>query len=204
LTVENKKDVIEYPIDEQLDISGWDLKKALHLFRKSNPPLFEWLLSPVVYSEPFCIPARMRELAKTYYSPSACIYHYLHMADGNYRQYLMGDYVWTKKYLYVLRPILAIKWIESGYGIAPTGFEMLLERVITSEQLKAAIQNLVDSKREGNELDHSPRNYMISNFIECEMERLKKRALRYENNPAPYSVLDQIFQDGLQEVWQKL
>ena len=51
LSVEEKRDVIEVPINEQLDINGWDLRKALQLFRKSNPPLMEGLGSPIVYLE---------------------------------------------------------------------------------------------------------------------------------------------------------
>jgi predicted nucleotidyltransferase len=42
-------DTIEQPIDGLLDISGWDLRKALQLLRKSNPPLLEWFQSPIVY-----------------------------------------------------------------------------------------------------------------------------------------------------------
>ena len=122
LSIAEKRDVIERPLTDQLDINGWDLRKALELFRKSNPPLLEWLDSPSIYQEKFTVAAQMRELAKTYYSPSACIYHYLHMAQGNVREYLKGDRVWVKKYFYVLRPILAIKWIEQGYGVAPTSF----------------------------------------------------------------------------------
>jgi len=35
------------------------------------------------------------------------------MARGNYRQYLAGEQVRLKKYLYVLRPLLAAKWIAA-------------------------------------------------------------------------------------------
>ncbi len=49
LSVEDRRDVIEQPIAEDLDVSGWELRKALRLLRKSNPPLLEWLKSPVVY-----------------------------------------------------------------------------------------------------------------------------------------------------------
>ena len=53
LSVDVKRDVIERPLQGGLDISGWDLKKALQLFRKSNPPLLEWLGSPIVYLEQY-------------------------------------------------------------------------------------------------------------------------------------------------------
>ena len=129
LSIVEKRDVIERPLQDQLDINGWDLKKALVLFRKSNPPLLEWLNSPIVYHEKYTIASQLRELSKTYYSPSACVHHYLHMAQGNVREYLKGERVWLKKYFYVLRPLLAIKWIEEGHGIAPTSFEALIERI---------------------------------------------------------------------------
>jgi len=103
----------------------------LRLFRKSNPPLFEWLGSPVIYREKTDLAARLRELAQTSYSPLACIHHYLHMAQGNFREYLKGSGYARKKYFYVLRPILAINWIERDYGVAPTAFGTLLERLVT-------------------------------------------------------------------------
>ena len=46
LSVEDRRDVIEQPIADDLDVSGWELRKALRLLRKSNPPLLEWLKSP--------------------------------------------------------------------------------------------------------------------------------------------------------------
>lgn len=98
LSIDEKRDVIERPFEGGLDINGWDLKKALRLFRKSNPPLLEWLGSPIVYLEKYPVAARMRELARVSYSPSACQYHYLHMARGNFREYLRGEIVWVKKY----------------------------------------------------------------------------------------------------------
>ena len=41
LTVEPGRDVVEQPISGELDVSGWDLRKALQLLRDSNPTLLE-------------------------------------------------------------------------------------------------------------------------------------------------------------------
>lgn len=41
LRLDAVRDVIERPIDDELDINGWDLQKALRLLYKSNPTLFE-------------------------------------------------------------------------------------------------------------------------------------------------------------------
>jgi predicted nucleotidyltransferase len=201
LSIDDKRDVIEYPVNEQLDINGWDLKKALHLLRKTNPPLLEWLGSPMVYLEKYSVAEKMRQLAKEYYSPSACLYHYLHMARGNFREYLQGDTVWVKKYFYVLRPILAMKWIEEDRGIVPTDFNVTLEKLALPIELKQAVANLLESKRAGNELDKGEKIPVISNFIESELAR-------WENSDIPKSVvasdgnrLDEFFRESIEEVW---
>ncbi len=84
------------------------MPKALALFRKSNSPLLEWLHSPIVYKEDRRFVERLKALLPDY-SPRACMYHYLHMAGGNLREYLKDERVWIKKYFYVLRPLLACK-----------------------------------------------------------------------------------------------
>src|SRR3954452_13450282 len=49
--VERRRDVIEYPIVDDIDQSGWDVRKALYLFTRNNGALLEWLHSPIVYLE---------------------------------------------------------------------------------------------------------------------------------------------------------
>jgi predicted nucleotidyltransferase len=41
LSVDDRKDIIEVPIDDNLDINGWDLRKSLSLIRKSNSVILE-------------------------------------------------------------------------------------------------------------------------------------------------------------------
>jgi predicted nucleotidyltransferase len=203
LSIGDRRDVIEPPSDGLLDINGWDIRKALKLFRKSNPPLYEWLYSPIVYQERFDAVSKLRELAKIYYSPAACIYHYLHMAQGNFRQYLRGEQVWLKKYFYVLRPLLAINWIERGYGVAPTSFGVLVDRLVTDQPLRSEITRLIEFKQKGIELDHGPRISVISEFIESEINRLESIRVNNVGTTAPVEELDRVFQDTLAAAWGK-
>ena len=62
LSIDDKKDFIEYPVSSLLDISGWDIKKVIRLFKRSNPPLYEWLNSPIVYLERGNFAQRLRDL----------------------------------------------------------------------------------------------------------------------------------------------
>jgi predicted nucleotidyltransferase len=193
-------DTIEQPIDGLLDISGWDLRKALQLLRKSNPPLLEWLQSPIVYRQRAGVVDRIRSLMPQYYQPAACHYHYLHMAQGNYRDYLQGDVVWLKKYLYVLRPVLACLWIERGYGVVPIEFHKLVERVIDDAAVKTAVQDLIRRKKSGEELDRGPHIPEISRFLKQELDRLSLL-----QSPPSERVssddLDRVFRECLIEVY---
>ena len=201
LSVEEKRDVIEVPINDQLDINGWDLRKALQLFRKSNPPLLEWLGSPIVYLEKYSVRSQLRELAKTHYSPISCFHHYLSAARGHYRDALSENGVKLKWYFYALRTLLAAQWIESGYGVVPTEFSILVERLITSPILKAEILDLVKFKESGTEKDRQPNIPSISAYFETEIARLENSELALENKSASYEMLDNIFQNTLSEVW---
>lgn len=200
LTIQNKRDVIERPISDELDIAGWDLPKALGLFQKSNPPLLEWLRSPIVYVEQSSCKQRLLDLLPGYYSPISCLHHYLHMAQNNLRKELLGkDEVRTKKYFYVLRPVLACIWIERDLGAVPMEFQTLLDRLVTDKALLREINNLLEVKKSGVEMGRGPRNDIIFGFLEAELVRLK------EAHPLPSDTrdpepLDRLFHAILGEV----
>ena len=112
LTVTPRREVIELPISGELDINGWDLRKALGLMRESNPTLLEWLRSPIVYREDAQAMPRFRALSEAVFSNARGWHHYASMAKKNFREHLQAETVRYKKYLYVLRPLLAARWIR--------------------------------------------------------------------------------------------
>jgi predicted nucleotidyltransferase len=201
LRIDPGRDVIERPISEGLDINGWDLRKALQLFRKSNPPLMEWLGSPIVYREVTTIASQMRDLAPAFYSPIASTYHYLQMARRNYREFLRGETVWVKKYFYVLRPMMAARWIELGLGVVPTEFGVLVDRLVSSAELRQAIDSLLAQKRSGAELDSGPRIPAISDYIESELARWDAQDVPASVGHGDTAALDRLFRAALREAW---
>ena len=173
LSVNEHRDVIELPLAEDLDVSGWELRKALRLLRKSNPPLLEWLRSPVVYRSDEAFAAEFGALASEFYSPRRCFHHYLHMARGNWRDYLLGrERVSLKKYLYVFRPLLGCRWIERRLGPVPMEFDRLVARTLEEPDVLAALRSLVERKQAGAELAVAPPVEALSRFIESELVRL--------------------------------
>lgn len=171
-----KRDVIELPINDLLDVTGWELTKALRLFRKSNPPLMEWLRSGIVYYQAFSTIEQMKELSNTIFAPHSCLHHYLNMAGNNFREYLQGDEVKIKKYFYVLRPVLAAGWIEKFNEFPPLEFPVLLENLVPDGELKDEIGTLLKRKLSGEELEMEPQIQRLNVFLNEEITRLREFA----------------------------
>lgn len=172
LTVMPHRDVIEVPISGDLDINGWDLRKALGLMRESNPTLLEWLRSPVVYRDDATAMPRFRELSEAVFSNARGWHHYSSMAKKNFREHLQADEVRYKKYLYVLRPLLAARWIRSQPGVPPMRFADLAQRTldpVRDAALIDEINGLLEVKMRAGEAATSPRWPGIHAFIESEL-----------------------------------
>ncbi|CAM4350062.1 hypothetical protein FHS16_002391 [Paenibacillus endophyticus] len=204
LSIFDKRDVIERPINDMLDISGWDLRKALNLFRKSNPPLMEWLQSPIPYYTKYTVAEQLRGISPLTFSPKSCLYHYLNMAKGNYREYLQGEQVKIKKYFYVLRPILACGWIETYQSMPPIAFDELAQALIPrGSELWFTVEQLLRRKKAGEELDYEPRLHPINAYLEERIGYYEQFAPQLKQGEgARDEQLDHLFRSALDEVWR--
>lgn len=193
LKLEETKDVIEWQLDEVLDINGWDLKKALIQFRKGNATLFEWSNSPIVYRGS----AEWKDIynaAKTYFSEKASIYHYYGTAKSTYASYLQADDVKYKKYFYALRPLLACRYIEEYHCPPPVLFEQLM-KLDLPEELKAAIEHLLEVKKITDEKTLKPQIPVILEFIRNELDIQKEIAdTMTDDHTHDWNALNSIFQ----------
>ncbi len=168
--VESKRDVIEYEIVDEIDCSGWDIRKALYLFTRTNGALLEWLVSPIRYIESGPLRSRLTNLAPRTANQIALCYHYSHMARRNAREYLLKDKVRLKKYFYVLRPLLAIRYIEQNQSPPPIEFGKLVKAVAPAE-IVPGISRLLELKQNLPESGLGEPISEINEFIEAEISR---------------------------------
>ncbi|MEM7019116.1 MAG: nucleotidyltransferase domain-containing protein [Pseudomonadota bacterium] len=171
--VERQRDVIdaiEYPIVDDIDLVGWDLRKTMYLLTRTNGALIEWLQSPIVYIDKLDIAVKLRELISACFDATALCYHYSHMARGNAKEYLFKDQAKLKKYFYVLRPLLAIRYIQAFKELPPIEFEQLVDAV-APDNIRDDIGKLLTLKRNTPEMGYGPPVTSISQFIEAELER---------------------------------
>ena len=171
LRLDEPRDVIEWKLDEVLDINGWDLRKALKQFARGNATLYEWSYSPVVY---LTTPEweEIRDTAKAYFSEKAAVHHYYGTAMTTYSGYLTGEQIRYKKYFYALRPLLAAIWIERTHQIPPVLFDELMKMDMDPE-LRAAIGDLLERKKITTEGELNPQIPVIRSFITDELQRQK-------------------------------
>jgi predicted nucleotidyltransferase len=191
LQVSHARDVIEVPISGDLDINGWELRKALGLLKRGNATLIEWLDSPVVYQSDWNFTNAMRSAASQTHQPERSFHHYVNMARKNYREYLHGESVRLKKYLYVLRPLLATLWIEQGRGLAPMRFQDLVDGLVHDASLRQAIDQLLVIKRSIRESEFGQPLPIINSFIDCELRRLET-VVAPQPADTNFSVLDHL------------
>ena len=167
LGIDEQRDVIELPINNLLDISGWELRKALRLFRKSNAPLLEWLQSPIVYAQQDDFMHELRSLMPQYFSPRATMHHYLSMAKGVFENELSGETVKLKKCFYALRPILACRWIADKQEVPPMEFGKLRSHL--KSDLNSVVDELLAQKAQVDETFTRQSIRELNDFIKAEI-----------------------------------
>ncbi|MDE6251204.1 MAG: nucleotidyltransferase domain-containing protein [Lachnospiraceae bacterium] len=183
IRLEDTKDFIDWELDETLDINGWDLQKVLRHFHKSNATLFEWSNSPVIYKTTSEW-QKIKQVSEKYFSCKSSMYHYYGTANKNYNEYLLDDMVKYKKYFYVLRPILACKWIEDKKCAPPVLFSELAENVLEDE-MREVVDNLLAVKMKMSESEKGRRIDELNKYISVQLSYYKEKAadMKDDRNP---------------------
>lgn len=192
LALNPQRDVIEWQLDEVLDINGWDLKKTLQHFHKSNATLFEWSNSPIVYRTTKEWQGIYTE-AKDYFSIKSSLYHYYGTANGNFLEYLQEDKVKYKKYFYVIRPLLACKYIKEHISPPPVLFSELMKQELPHE-IEQVIQELLEVKANTPEIGKGQRIDILNQYIEKELSEYKAYVTGLEDDrKREWDTLDKLF-----------
>lgn len=167
LTLDEGRDTLDFPVDEELDLAGWELRKALRLLRGSNAALFEWLQSPVVYREALGFRGRLAPLLPALFNPRAGLHHYLGQLRRGVEEDLAGEEVRLKRLFYALRAALAARWIRERHLVPPMEFELL--RAVLPTSLAAEVDELLHRKASANEKTKVARPAALTEFLRDEL-----------------------------------
>lgn len=199
LRLDKTRDVIEWQLDDVLDINGWDIVKALRLAHNSNPTIFEWSLSPIVYrtSDEW---KTVVETINRYFRSKSGLYHYLSTAKNHYSEFLKGDTLKLKKYFYTLRPLLAAKWIIDKNTPPPMSFTMLMQEYLDGE-IKTAVEKLISIKVNTPEIGECKRVDVINEYIELNISDINEKLKTIPDTKRDWNELNKLFLTILDKVY---
>jgi predicted nucleotidyltransferase len=195
LSLAQRKDSIEI-MDGDLDVTGWDLRKCLHLLKKSNVPLIERFQSPIVYYGEEKFIAAFKELIRAYYSPVAVFYHHYSLAS-KFREDLSGEKeIKLKSYFYLIRSLLSCNWIVRSDEVLPMHIEGLMELVDagTRKELRA----LINLKATVGEKYLHPFSNEMKRTMTGLFDFVSEQKDNLTVNKMDYSQLDKFFKDVIQ------
>lgn len=198
LNVFEGPDIIEIPVDEVLDVNGWDLRKALKLMYKSNSSLLEWLSSPIIYKQNQEFANELRHVAEKCFSPISVIYHYVNIAKNSFDGLGSLDNAKLKKLFYVIRPILSCMWIENFNTIPPMNLQAMMKEVELDNKIKEIIEKLVIIKADSIESDTINPPKELMKFLRDKLEYYYNYAKGIKNEKERNSnMLNEFFHKAL-------
>lgn len=167
------RDVIETPLEGDLDVNGWDLGKALKLMLNGNAVIIEWLQSPITYRDDEVFRADFLALAQRLGDRDRLARHYLSFADQLIRRHLADpDNVIRKKLFYVLRPAAALRWlrVHPSEALPPMHFPTLLAESDVAPDVMDVVQQLLAEKARTREMGTAPTPLLIDRFVRDELD----------------------------------
>lgn len=167
-----ERDVIEFPIEGEIDAGGWDLRKALHLALKGNAVVGEWVQSPIAYEEMPGIRMRLGSLLAEIVDPTMVARHYFGLLQ-RHQQMVSGGEIKLKKLFYALRPALSLRFMEErDFSTLPP---MNLQHLLKATQIPASLSDLitimVDKKSATREMGTGTPPDAITEFLDGSFER---------------------------------
>lgn len=168
-----RRDVIETPLTEVLDVNGWDLVKAIRLAVKGNATVGEWLRSPLVYAGEGPFAADLLALVEAVADPDTIRRHYLHVGLSAWRRFQPergpGP---LKKAFYALRPAAVLHWLRHhGSAVPPMDLPTLLAEAPPDPAVVEDITALIEAKARTRELGAGVMTAPVARFVTTEFER---------------------------------
>jgi predicted nucleotidyltransferase len=198
LSLNEQKDTIEMMFENnEIDLSGWDLKKSLHLLWKSNPPLLERIQSPIIYIADEGFLNGMKDLANITYSKIASMHHYLNMAKKMFSEVKDYENVKLKKLFYALRTTIACQWIIEKDEMPPIVFQKMLKQLDFENNLKQKISDLIELKSTKSESYIHKQEGELNLFIESTIQQAEQKANALPAAKGQIEDLNQFFRKTL-------
>lgn len=166
LSLNQPKEQLE-EIKDNIDIVSWDIHKFFNLLLKSNPTVSEWLSSKKSYISNKFWKYHRKDILKIFnngFSRNKLKIHYSSLAKQNYSKYInLPDKVLLKKYVYILRALGCIEFIEKTNSLPPLNWK--LSSKYLPNPIKKIFAQMVNQKK-SSESNKGNRNEILDRWIE--------------------------------------
>ncbi|MBU2615569.1 MAG: nucleotidyltransferase domain-containing protein [Nanoarchaeota archaeon] len=196
LVVNKPREQIDKKIKD-LDITLWDLRKFLNLMMNSNPTVWEWLSSEIIYSDNR-LRNELKRIFKKDFSPYKLQKHYISMARQNFHKYIseMGDLANLKRYVYVLRSVACVLWIEKYNTPPPKDYRKVIN--LLPKDIRNFFEKIVKDKKKSESL-MGPRNKKIEGYITSFFDK------NFDKDHSEFDLIEitKLFKRALNQKWKK-
>lgn len=202
LSLLDRRDTLDWRVSARdnalgadLDGHGWDLRKFLRLMRSSNPSVYDWLGSPIVYREDPRWNLVRRE-ARDCFQPRKSVYHHLGVCGTEIK--LIGNgHASAKAYCYLVRSVLSAKWTLLRRTPAPLEVTKLMDAVL-EPRMRPVVERLLAEKAQTNEITRIQRISALDEWVDESMTDIRASVSGVESTEkASFDALDDIFMQFL-------
>ncbi len=193
---EKPSDTLSAMLPDDIDVSAWELRKALRQMLKGNASFMEWLGSPIVYRDSGLL-AKLNELKDRVFNPVSAAFHYASMLRHALDDRSPDGAIGVKKLCYALRAGLCVRWTIEHETMPPTEFADVTRGVALSGEAIAAIDRLLAFKASACEKDRIVPDPALAPFVEDRFDMLSRHSWRRPENdiPAARAELEALFRD---------
>ncbi len=176
LQLNEERDVIELPINDELDIAGWDIRKALNLANKGNAVVQEWVISPIIYqqSEGY---KQLNELLSKAFNPVSAYHHYRSMAKKAYLDIEQSEEKKLKRFFYFARATLSAQWIVENQTMPSIVFSDLVQELVNDQMIAESISILIEEKARESEQSNLAVPTSVYDFVVSSYQSLSEQVL---------------------------
>lgn len=194
LNLTEQKNNIELMLENnEIDITGWELKKSLNLLRKSNAAMLERIQSSIIYKQDDEFIEALRAASQSFYSKIATIHHYLSMAKNGLNELESNESYKLKKFFYTLRSALVCKWIIEKDEPPPIEFSKVYSNLSLDEGLTNRIDELIELKAAVTESYFHKNEKYLFNFIKESIDYAEAEKNKLPAAKGDVEVLNNLF-----------
>ena len=178
---ERQADTVNAMLPNDIDVSAWELRKALRQLLKSNASFMEWLGSSIVYHDCGLL-AQLRKMEARVVNPISVAHHYGSMLRHALDDRTDDGSIGIKKLCYALRAGLCVRWVMAHETMPPTAFVDVRRGLDLGREVDDAIDHLLAIKENAREKERTIPAPALLPLIEDCLGTLDRHAWRKSNN----------------------